>query len=119
MRRRNNNYPYNPLSADFNSNFRGHDLNDRIRGTLGTRRGEHYSKGPRNWKKSDETLREEVCEALYESGFLDASDIDVKVEGGLVFLRGSVESRTAKREAERCAEEVNGIHDIQNELKVA
>lgn len=102
-----------------NRGFGSFDINDRIRGTLGTRRGEHFGKGPRNWKKSDDIIRDEVCEVLLENNTLDASDIDVKVEDGCVYLRGSVESRWAKREAERSAEEVLGVHDIKNELKVA
>lgn len=101
---------------DFQHGFSSENLNDRIRGKMGTRRGEHFGKGPRNWKKSDERIKEEICEALYYDRFVDASDIDVSVEDGVVYLRGWVESRDAKREAEKCIEDVVGVFDIRNEL---
>ena len=78
----------------------------------------HFGKGPKNWKRSDELIREDVCEALYESYDVDATDIEVKVEEGLVTLSGSVNSRFAKKEAELCIEYLRGVVDIKNELKI-
>lgn len=101
---------------DFQHGFSTENINDRVRGKMGTRRGEHFGKGPRNWKKSDERIKEEICEALYYDRYVDASDIDVNVEDGVVYLRGWVESRDAKREAEKCIEDVVGVFDIRNEL---
>lgn len=101
---------------DVEHGFVSENLNDRIRGKMGTKRGEHFGKGPRNWKKSDERIKEEICEALYYDRFVDASDIEVQVEDGVVFLRGWVESREAKREAEKCIEDVVGVFDVRNEL---
>ena len=89
---------------------------DRIRGTTGTFRGEHYGKGPKNWRRTDENIREEVCEALARDRRVDASDIDISVEDGLVLLTGWVNGREEKRQAEDCLEDVLGIHDIRNEL---
>ncbi len=89
---------------------------DRIRGTSGTWRGEHYGKGPKNWHRSDESLRDEICEALSRDRVVDASDIDVSVEGGVVLLTGWVDGREEKRQAQDCLDDVLGIHDIRNEL---
>jgi osmotically-inducible protein OsmY len=92
------------------------NLNDRIRGKMGTRRGEHFGKGPRKWRKMDSTIKEEVCEALYYNRYVDATDIEVDVQDGVVHLKGWVDSRDAKREAEHCVEDLVGVHDIRNEL---
>lgn len=77
-----------------------------------------YGKGPKNWTRSDELVREDVCEALYESYDVDASDIEVEVKEGLVTLKGSVNSRFAKKEAELCIEYLRGVVDVINELKI-
>lgn len=98
--------------------FRSDNLNDRIRGAMGSRRGEHFGKGPKDWQRTDERLYEEVCEQLSHNHLVDASDIEIKVTDGNVYLRGTVEDRPTKREAERCVEKVLGIRDIFNELKI-
>ena len=49
---------------------------------------------------------------------MDASDIEVSVKDGRVYLRGTVDSRNAKRESESCLDSLLGIEDIQNELRV-
>ncbi len=89
---------------------------DRFPGTSGSVRGEQYGKGPKNWHRTDEKLREEVCEALARARMVDASDIDVSVEDGIVLLTGWVNDRQEKRQAEDCLDDVLGIHDIRNEL---
>jgi hypothetical protein len=44
--------------------------------------------------------------------------MEVKVEGGRVTLNGVVEDRREKRLAEDLAEDVLGVDDVQNNLKV-
>lgn len=78
----------------------------------------HFGKGPKNWIRSDERIREEVCEALYESYDVDATDIEVLVAEGVVTLKGTVNSRFAKKEAEDCIDFLRGVKDVRNELKV-
>jgi osmotically-inducible protein OsmY len=80
--------------------------------------GEHAGKGPKSYRRSEERIREDVCEALTHHAGLDASDIDVTVSEGVVTLVGSVESRQAKRMAEETIEHLSGVQDIKNELKV-
>jgi osmotically-inducible protein OsmY len=81
-------------------------------------RGQHYGKGPKNWKRSDLQLREEVCEALYLNEDLDASDIEVDVQEGVVTLSGFVNSRSSKRLAEDIIDDISGVLDIQNLLAI-
>lgn len=73
-------------------------------------------KGPKNYKRSDERIREDVCEALIAHPEIDASDMEVEVKEGVVFLTGSVESRLVKRMAEDLVETISGVTDIRNEL---
>lgn len=82
------------------------------------RGGRHSGKGPRNYQRSDERIRDEVCERLACSGEVDASDIDIQVRDGEVTLAGRVASRFEKREAEDLAESVWGVKEIHNQLRV-
>lgn len=75
-------------------------------------------RGPRNYKRSDERIREDVNERLTRNPELDAVDIDVRVSNCQVVLMGVVEDRHAKRLAEDIAEDVWGVDDVRNELKV-
>ena len=79
-------------------------------------KGEHFGKGPKNWTRSDERIKEDVCEALSYNPYVDASDIDLTVQNGVVHLTGWVNSREEKKEAEKCAEGILGVKDLQNEL---
>jgi hypothetical protein len=49
---------------------------------------------------------------------IDASDIDVAVTNGVVTLTGTTEDRHEKRLAEYITEDVVGIDDVENRLKV-
>lgn len=75
-------------------------------------------KGPKNFRRSDNRIYEEVCEALEDCDALDATDIEVTVEEGEIFLKGAVADRRCKRLAEEVAESVRGVRDVHNELKV-
>src|SRR5262245_32238876 len=39
--------------------------------------GPHAGRGPRGYRRSDDRIREDVCDRLCEHGFVDASDIEV------------------------------------------
>lgn len=76
----------------------------------------HHGKGPKNYKRLDKTIYEEVCEKLFVTPYVDASEIEVAVKDGVVELKGSVEDRKMKRMAELVLENIFGIKDIQNML---
>lgn len=81
--------------------------------------GPHKGKGPKGYTRSDQRLTEEVNEKLYQDSFIDASNIEVTVLEGEVTLSGTVDSREAKRRAEDLVEEVSGVKDVTNQLKVS
>lgn len=86
-------------------------------GDYGTRPS-HRGRGPRNFKRNDERIREEVIETLTQHHELDATDVEIDVKDGEVILRGMVESRWDKRLAEDITEDVFGVRNVQNQLKV-
>jgi hypothetical protein len=79
--------------------------------------GRFYGKGPKGYKRSDERIREEVCECL-SNGHIDASEIEVTVQDGEVTLSGFVMDRRSKRLAEELLDDVRGVSDVDNKLKV-
>lgn len=81
--------------------------------------GPHKGKGPKGYNRSGDRIREDVCDRLSDNPTLDASDIEVKVEGTDVILSGTVESRADKRRAEDLAESVSGVSNVQNQLRVS
>lgn len=74
--------------------------------------------GPKNYKRSDDRIYEEVCEALMKDRHVDASTIGVKVEKRVVYLSGKVNSRQVKKMAESIVEGLPGVQDVRNELTI-
>jgi len=89
-----------------------------MRGGRGRGEGKFRGLGPRNYRRSDERVREEVCDRLTDNEWLDASEVEVNVAAGEVILSGAVDSRYAKRLAESIAESVSGVANVQNNLRV-
>jgi hypothetical protein len=81
-------------------------------------RGPHYGKGPKGYKRSDERTREEVCDAIAHQGHIDATEVEVKVQDGIVTLSGTVVRREEKRGLEHLVEHVRGVHEVHNELRL-
>lgn len=75
--------------------------------------------GPRNYQRPDERILEDLCEQLSRSARLDLSDVEVRVEQGVVTLEGSVPDRQQKYRIEDIADEVFGVKDLVNHLRVA
>ena len=75
-------------------------------------------RGPRGYKRSDERIREDVCDRLTDDPRIDAEDIDVRVADAEVTLSGSVRSRDEKRFAEDLIERITGVREVNNNLKV-
>jgi hypothetical protein len=80
--------------------------------------GRYIGKGPRNYTRSDERIVEDVSERLTEDHMIDASEIEVSCQNGEVTLTGTVESRLMKRTAEDIADEVWGVRDVHNQIRL-
>lgn len=81
--------------------------------------GGHAGRGPRATRRSDESIRDEVCTLLTDNADLDASGIEVDVEAGEVTLLGSVDSRDAKWLTEDLAGSISGVREVHNRLRIA
>jgi osmotically-inducible protein OsmY len=80
--------------------------------------GPHAGRGPRGYQRSDERIREEVHDRLTAHGLIDASDIECQVQGGEVTLAGFVSSRREKRAAEDVADDIAGVREVHNHLRL-
>ncbi len=81
--------------------------------------GQYRGKGPRNYSRSDERIKEDINDRLSDDPFVDASDIDVTVSNGDVTLAGTVDHRSTKRRAEDLADSVSGVKNVENRLRVS
>ena len=83
----------------------------------GSEQGMHRGKGPKNFQRSDERIKELLCERLHDDPYIDASEVSVTVQGSKITLEGTVDSRQTKNAVEDVAEQF-GVQDIQNNLRV-
>jgi hypothetical protein len=81
-------------------------------------RGGFAGRGPKGYVRTDERIREDVCDRLSWNDEVDATDIVVRVDKGEVTLEGSVETRHMKRLAADLAEDVPGVTDVHNTVRV-
>jgi len=79
---------------------------------------EYRGRGPKNYSRSDERIREDVSDSLTDDPLVDASEIDVNVSNQEVTLSGTVHTRQQRRLAEDRAEAVSGVKHVQNNLRI-
>ena len=82
------------------------------------READHRGRGPSDYIRSDDRIREDINDRLTEDSWIDASGVSVAVSGGEVTLGGQVDSKTAKRRAEDIADDVTGVKHVQNNLRI-
>ncbi|MDQ2657664.1 MAG: BON domain-containing protein [Bacteroidota bacterium] len=105
-------------TSDEVSSWFGDDEAQRRRERDRNEQGMHRGKGPRNYSRSDDRIKEDVNDRLSDDPFIDASDIDVSVSNGEVSLTGHVDHRSTKRRAEDIAESVSGVKNVENRIRV-
>ena len=74
--------------------------------------------GPRGYQRSDERIREFICERLTQHHDLDVHDVSVEVRDGCVTLEGTVPERRMKYQIEDAADHTWGVKDVDNRLRV-
>ncbi|WP_141734076.1 BON domain-containing protein [Oligoflexus tunisiensis] len=80
--------------------------------------GRYYGRGPKGYQRSDERIREEICDVLTRDPHVDASEVEIEVKNGEVTLTGSVSDRRQKRAAEDAMDGIAGIKDVHNRIRV-
>ncbi|WER48533.1 BON domain-containing protein [Cupriavidus sp. WKF15] len=84
------------------------------RGHAGYRRSE----GPRNYRRADDRIEDDVCTRLAHEHGLDVSEVTVHVRDGVVTMEGTVNDRRSKYEIEDIAESVFGVREVLNHIHV-
>jgi hypothetical protein len=80
--------------------------------------GRARKRGPKGYKRSDERIREDLCERLMESDFIDSSEVTIEVNGGKVIMDGTVPERRMKHAIEDMAVATSGVTDVENKVRV-
>ena len=84
----------------------------------GSAEGGFRGLGPRDYRRSDSRIREDICDRLTEDDAIDARGISVDVAQGEVVLEGHVGSHRMRRAAEACARACSGVRHLRSHLHV-
>lgn len=106
-----------------------YDQNRGYAYVYGNRRGEpetgkaernrdHRGKGPRNYRRSDERILEDIIDRVSANG-IDASDVDISIDEGEVTLTGNIAARRFRRLLVDLVEEVPGVRHVDNCIRLA
>jgi len=74
--------------------------------------------GPRGYQRSDDRIRDHLCERLTYARGVDVSDVSVDVSNGVVSLSGTVHDRTQKYYIEDIADGTYGVTEVNNDIHV-
>lgn len=93
-------------------------LNEDTFRSSGQREPRRYRSGPKGYTRSDDRIREDICERLMLADSIDSSEVSVAVKDGKVTLEGSVPTRNMKHEIEDLADYTAGVQDVDNRVRV-
>jgi hypothetical protein len=110
-------YSTSPSRRDDHEMGHGGYMGGTSRSTTPTSRPTATGRGPRSYQRGDDRIRADLCDKLMQ-GWMNAEDVDVKVQDGLVTLSGTVRSRDEKRAIEDLAEEVLGVKEVTNNIRL-
>lgn len=74
--------------------------------------------GPKGYTRSDDRIKDDVCERLCRSSGIEVEDVSVEVSLGCVHLEGTVPHRAMKHRIEDIVERAIGVKDIDNRIRV-
>jgi osmotically-inducible protein OsmY len=75
-------------------------------------------RGPKNYARSDERIRELICERVIQNLLIDVSDVSIEVQSGRVVLDGTVPNRQMKHAIEDVVDRCWGVQNIENNIRV-
>ena len=79
---------------------------------------DNRGKGPKNYRRADERIMDDIHLRLTEDDAVDASDVNVEVREREVILSGTVGDRASRRRVEVIAENVSGVTHVENQIRV-
>lgn len=108
----------------------GHAFDERTRQFVGMEQGVTWPPArevapgnrrrmARAYRRTDERVRDDVCERLSHSNAVDPTDVTVEVRDGVVTLEGTVPRRAMRYALEDIAARCMGVIDIDNRVRVA
>ena len=77
-----------------------------------------YLPGPKGYQRTDERIREEICDELMQTDHLDSSEVTVEVAAAKVTLDGTVPERWMKHAIEDLADACPGVQDVDNRIRI-
>ncbi len=77
-----------------------------------------YPPGPKGYQRTDERIREEICDALMQIDHIDSSEVTVEVAAAKVTLDGTVPERWMKHQIEDLADACPGVQDVDNRIRI-
>ena len=78
----------------------------------------HRGRGPQGYVRSDERITDDIIDRLTDDAHIDASEILLMIEDGVVTLTGNVPERSMKHRAEDIAADATGVRDVHNKIRV-
>jgi hypothetical protein len=81
-------------------------------------RGPYGGLAPKDYSRSDERIREDICDELTRSSGIDPSRLAVSVEDGEVTLEGRVRDLETRRIVDDIASHCVGVQQVHNQLRI-
>lgn len=104
--------------SNYGRDYQGRDYDYESYPYGSSSHGRYSGVGPRGYRRSDERITDDINDRLTWYGQLDATEIEVDVNDGVVTLNGTVDDRQQKRMAEDVVESVSGVEDVNNQLNI-
>lgn len=79
---------------------------------------DNRGKAPRNYKRSDQRIMDDIFEVVTADVLVDSSDVEINVTNGEVVLSGNVRDRRDKWRIEDLIERIPGVTNIENRIRV-
>lgn len=78
----------------------------------------YRGRGPKGYRPSDERIQEIVCERLTEHPRVDASDLAVAVDQGVVTISGNLSDLEMKPALDEMLSSIHGVVRVQNDVRI-
>jgi HSP20 family molecular chaperone IbpA len=88
------------------------------RGEGRSRFARYEARPSRSYRRPDDRILDDVHQRIATAG-VDAGEVEIEVNKGVVTLSGRVPHRFEKRVIEEIAEQVFGVQEVQNHLRLA
>jgi hypothetical protein len=108
---------YGPYGPEGRWGHEGRSSFEARRGFEGRFGQQRMGRAPRSYQRSDERIKDDLCDAILRS-WIDAENVEIQVKQGEITLGGTVEDRQQKRAIEDLAEQILGVKDVHNQIRI-